>query len=69
MSNKPVVGTILYTKESKQSKEKAAASLQDKDPESTEEFNRIVAANTVTGGAKPNVHTTGDDRRTGGGSD
>lgn len=64
-----LTGSILYTTEAKQSKEKATASLEAKDPATQEELDRILKANALTGENKNHVHTTGDDRRTGGGSD
>lgn len=69
MSKTNLTGSVLYTKEAKQSKEKAIASLDATDPASPEEFDRIVKANALTGETKPNVHPTGNDRRTGNGSD
>ena len=67
MSKSNLTGSLLYTVESKQSKEKAVASLSVDDPKNVDEFNRIVKANALTGEKKEDVHTTGNDRRTGGG--
>lgn len=61
--------TVLYTTESTKSKNRTEASLKAKleDPANEEEFQRIVADNAI-GETQDNVHTTGNDRRTGGGS-
>lgn len=63
---KQVLDTVLYTTESKKSKGRTNASLKAEDPANEEEFNRIVADNAI-GETQDNVHTTGNDRRTGGG--
>lgn len=58
--------TVLYTTESKKSKGRTNASLKAEDPTSEEEFQRIVADNAI-GDNEEDVHTTGNDRSTGGG--
>ena len=62
------IDTVLYTTEANKSKGRTQASLKFEDPSSKEEFDRIVAANAI-GETKPNVHPTGNDGSTGGGSD
>lgn len=59
--------TVLYTTESKKSKGRTNASLKAEDPATEEEFQRIVADNAI-GDNEEDVHTTGNDGRTGGGS-
>lgn len=59
--------TVLYTTESAKSKGRTNASLKAEDPANEEEFQRIVKANALTGENEDDVHTTGNDRSTGGG--